>query len=251
MKHNWKKEELQQQWAFLAEEWKLLKNKTGPTRLGFAVLMKFFQITGRFPDDPREVPREASRFVAGQLGLSIKAWRDYPWTGRVITYHRNEIRKFFGYRKTSIQDAKTMIRWLANDLLNKEHRPDRLQVSVLERYKKLRIEPPTTEQIHRMIQSALAGHEYRFCKLIGGNLDAKMTERLNVLLRLQPSDDGEWTAWQALKSDPGKAGLESIKEAVSRLQTVREIGLPADLFKAVSPKLLERYAKRADRKSVV
>jgi TnpA family transposase len=244
MKLNWKKEELEQQWILLAEEWKLLKNKTGPTRLGFAVLMKFFQINGRFPNDSREVPREASRFVAGQLGLSIKAWRDYPWTGRAITYHRNEIRDFFGYRKATIRDAKAMFCWLANDLINQEHRPDRLQTSVLERYRNLRIEPPTTEQIHRMIQSALADHEQHFCKSIRERFDAKSTDRLNILLQLQPSDD-EWTAWQTLKSDPGKAGLESIKDAVSRLQTVREIGLPDDLFKVVSPKLLERYAKRA------
>jgi hypothetical protein len=73
-----------------------------------------------------------------------------------------------------------------------------------------------------------------------------LLERLNALLQFQPSDnDGEWTVWQHLKSDPGKAGLESVKEAVTRLQIVREIGLPGDLFKSVSPKMLERYAKRA------
>ena len=71
-----------------------------------------------------------------------------------------------------------------------------------------------------------------------------MQKRLNVLLQLQPSNDGEWTVWQTLKSDTGKAGIKSVKEAVTRLQTVKEIGLPADLFKAISPKLLDRYAKR-------
>lgn len=60
----------------------------------------------------------------------------------------------------------------------------------------------------------------------------------------QAEDEGTWTVWQTIKSDPGKAGLDSVKEAVARLQSVRGIGLPNDLFKAVSPKLLERYAKR-------
>ncbi|MBF0235873.1 MAG: Tn3 family transposase, partial [Desulfamplus sp.] len=70
---------------------------------------------------------------------------------------------------------------------------------------------------------------------------------MNSLLQLQSSvnDEAEWTKWQSIKTDPGKAGLESVKETVFRLQTVRSIGLPADLFKTVSPKLLERYAKRA------
>ena len=79
----------------------------------------------------------------------------------------------------------------------------------------------------------------------GINFNSAIQDRLNSLLVLQPSDDEEWTVWQTLKSDPGQAGLASVKEAVSRLQVVKSIGLPDTTFKAVSPKLLERYSKRA------
>lgn len=216
MKLNRKREELKQRWTLSAEEWKLLKNKTGPTRLGFAVMMKYFYITGRFPDGPREVPRDGIRSIASQLELSIKGWREYPWTGRVTTYHRNEIREFFSFRKASLHDAKVIHRWLTADLLNKEHRPDRLQEVVLERYRRLNIEPPTMNQINRMIQSANGDHEMRFCNSLGGSFNAGMTDRLNNLLQLQSLADGESTAWQNIKSDPGKARLESIKEAVAR-----------------------------------
>lgn len=245
MKRNWKKEELEQQWTVFSLEKELLKGRTGPTRLGFAVLMKFFQIEGRFPETSREVPKEVVKFIADQLELSHKAWREYPWGKRTATYHRDDIREFFDYRKGSKQDGKEMICFLVYDILNLEHRPDRLQISVLERYRDLRIEPPAMEQIRRLIQSALVVHENRFCTKISGSLDTVMIENLNSLLRVQTSDDGEWTTWQTLKSDPGKAGIESIKEAVARLQTVSEIGLPIDLFKTIPPKLIERYAKRA------
>ena len=36
-------------WTLLPPEAALLANKTGPTRLGFAVLLKFFQYAARFP----------------------------------------------------------------------------------------------------------------------------------------------------------------------------------------------------------
>jgi hypothetical protein len=36
-------------WTLLPSEAALLANKTGPTRLGFAVLLKFFQYAARFP----------------------------------------------------------------------------------------------------------------------------------------------------------------------------------------------------------
>jgi hypothetical protein len=54
-------DELVDQWTLLEGERKLLANKTGATRLGFAMLVKFFKLHGRFPaaapmrhfEDPR------------------------------------------------------------------------------------------------------------------------------------------------------------------------------------------------------
>ena len=42
MKRRWETEELVEHWTLLPNELKLLGNKTGPTRLGFAVLLKAF-----------------------------------------------------------------------------------------------------------------------------------------------------------------------------------------------------------------
>jgi TnpA family transposase len=244
MKRKWAQEELEQQWTLFPHELKLLKNKTRSTRMGFAILLKFFQIEGRFPENSREVALEVIRYIAKQLDQPSKDWREYPWSGRATVYHRNEIRKFYAYRKTSTRDTKAMIKWLADELLNQEQRPERLQSLVLEQYRTLCVEPPTLEQLRRLIQSAITEHENRFCSAITSALTPTILKRMDSLLQIHPANDGDWTVWQNLKSDPGKAGIDSIKEAVVRLQTVRGIGLPADLFKGVSPKLLERYAKR-------
>jgi hypothetical protein len=42
-------------WTLLPSEAALLANKTGPTRLGFAVLLKFFQYAARFPLSKRPI----------------------------------------------------------------------------------------------------------------------------------------------------------------------------------------------------
>ena len=42
-----------------------MANKTGPTRLGFAVLLKFFQYAARFPLSMQEVPTTAIAYIAG------------------------------------------------------------------------------------------------------------------------------------------------------------------------------------------
>ncbi|HEX6402519.1 MAG TPA: hypothetical protein VF003_05065 [Pseudonocardiaceae bacterium] len=42
-------DELIERWTLVGEEWALLTGKRGPTRLGFALLLKFHVNHGRFP----------------------------------------------------------------------------------------------------------------------------------------------------------------------------------------------------------
>ena len=50
MKQHWGTDELVEHWTLLPRETELLTNKTGATRLGFAVLLKFFQLEAYFPN---------------------------------------------------------------------------------------------------------------------------------------------------------------------------------------------------------
>jgi uncharacterized membrane protein len=57
MKRNWATEELIDYWTLLPNELTLLDNKTSITRLGFALLLKFFQLEARSPYAKNEIPR--------------------------------------------------------------------------------------------------------------------------------------------------------------------------------------------------
>lgn len=52
MKRNWDLDELIEHFTILPNEMKLIENKTAETRIGFAVLLKFFQNETRFPVMP-------------------------------------------------------------------------------------------------------------------------------------------------------------------------------------------------------
>ena len=67
MKRHWDEQELAEHWSLGPGEWEMLTNRTDRSRLGFAVLLKFFQIEGRFPRDRGEVPAAASDYLADQL----------------------------------------------------------------------------------------------------------------------------------------------------------------------------------------
>lgn len=55
MKRQWETEELVEHWTLDVEDSALLGNKTGATRLGFAVLLKFFRREGRIHQHKNEV----------------------------------------------------------------------------------------------------------------------------------------------------------------------------------------------------
>jgi hypothetical protein len=56
MKRRWETEELVDHWTLLPAELDLLANKTGATRLGFALLLKSFQLEARFPARKQDLP---------------------------------------------------------------------------------------------------------------------------------------------------------------------------------------------------
>lgn len=67
MRQDWTSDELVDLWTLVGEDWRLVGNKSGATRLGFAVLLKFFEIEARFPAYPEEVPSAAVDYVASQV----------------------------------------------------------------------------------------------------------------------------------------------------------------------------------------
>jgi len=246
VKRRWSPEDLEHHWGLLPQEEKLLRNKTGATRLGFALLLKFFQMEGRFPSGPHEVPSEALVFLTAQLGISAEAWADYPWDGITIRRHRAEIRTFEGFREATVKDSRELEAWLLAEVLPSEHREERLREAALARCRALKIEPPGPERLKRHIRAAAHAYETGFSERIFQRLPTSTVHRLGALLDTEPAEPEEtaWTAWQSLKAEPGKAGVESVKEAAARLRQVWDVGLPADLFRDVPPKVVERYAKR-------
>ena len=76
--------DIEDRWTLRAADRALLGNKTGSTRLGFAVLLKLFQADGRFPRRPEDVPIAAVEALASQVGVPAAAWQGYDWRGRTI-----------------------------------------------------------------------------------------------------------------------------------------------------------------------
>lgn len=64
MKRQWTEEELIEQWTLLPDELLLAASLADHNRLGFSILLKFFQHQGYFPGDRQQVPTAVIAFLA-------------------------------------------------------------------------------------------------------------------------------------------------------------------------------------------
>jgi hypothetical protein len=157
MRMEWPAEELMASWTLVGEDWSLVGNKTGATGLGFAVLLKFFEIEAWFPRSAGEVPPSAVTYLAEQLKVDPPAPTGYDWSGRTIKYHREQVRAAFGFREFTRGDEDKLAGWLAEEVCPVELREEQLREVLLVRCRTERIEPPG--RIDRIVGSAGAAFE--------------------------------------------------------------------------------------------
>jgi hypothetical protein len=250
MHREWSPEELIESWTLLGQDWTLVGNKSGATRLGFALLLKFFEIEARFPRGAEELPPAAVEYVAGQVKVAAAALATYPWSGRSIKYHREQIRDAFGFREFARGDEDKLAAWLAEEVCPVELRDPPLREAVLVRCRAERIEPPG--RMDRILGSARAMFEQRFCDRTLSRLDPACAEALARLVDDGTANDGTGSVsgralLAELKADPGPVGLETLLREIDKLSAVRALGLPAGLFADASEKLVEAWRAGAAR----
>lgn len=71
VKPHWDTEELIENWTLLPTELELVKNKMGGNQIGFALLLKHFQLFARFPDEESSIPTVVISYLASQLNLPM------------------------------------------------------------------------------------------------------------------------------------------------------------------------------------
>lgn len=142
MKRTWDIEELVEHFTLVSSDVELLGNKTGATRLGFALLLKCFQVGARFPTAKNDIPRAVISYIANQLRLPAALYSQYDWTGRSITNHRTQIRDHFAFRDVTSADADEMTAWLIATGKAASPQMEQLKESVYAQFRLLRLVPP-------------------------------------------------------------------------------------------------------------
>lgn len=256
-------DELIGNWTLVGDELAELSGRRGPTKLGFALLLRFYAVHGRFPSGRSEIPDQAVAYVARLVDVPASDLALYGWDGRTIKAHRADIRKFFGFRECSVLDAEKAAAWLAINVCEKERQVDRVRQELLAHLKDEGIEPPTRERVRRIIGSALRQAEQTQTARIAGRIPADAVARMLSLVE-QTTDPGEdedagpqaagalfdaaevagVDVFAAIREEPGNVSVKTIEREVFKLTAIRTVGLSDGLFADVAPKVLLGWRAR-------
>lgn len=262
MKEQWKIEEVIEEFTLLPPEIEWLGENEKHNHLGKAILLKFFQYEGRFPEGELEIPSIVVEHIANQLGLEREELARYQWQGRRSREHRREIRSLYGFHRATVTDQEELRSWIVEEILPHEHRPTYLEEKLKDRLRERHIEPPAQGQIERIINSALHRHAQTFFTEAAAKLSEPVKARLKELIykkgelgekiELESTDDEMPNHYPIhdLKSGAGDTKVNNIIKVSERVKYLQSIALPIDLFAGIPLRFLRQYQQQTAVESI-
>jgi hypothetical protein len=257
-------DELIGNWTLAGDELERLSGRRGATKLGFALLLRFYAVHGRFPAGRGEIPDQAVAHVARLVDVPPDELGLYEWDGRTIKAHRADIRRYFGFRECSAADADKAAEWLAANVREKERQVDPVREELLAHLKGEQIEPPARDRVRRIIGTALRQAEQALTARIASRVPAEAAARMLALIAraADPGDEEEDAGlgeagtlfgaaevagvdvFAAIRDEPGNVSVKTIGQETFKLGAIRAVGLPDGLFADVAPKVLAGWRAR-------
>jgi len=246
-------------WDLTSTDRPLVEAKRWANRLRFAVMLLFFRARGRFPRAAAEVDGAAVAELARTLGVPEPSVAEplLPDAGdRTAERQRAEIRALLGFREAGVTDAEALGTWLRDNAIARTRDPVELAADAEARCRALCIEPPTPDRIARIVRTAVRAYEDGRTATAHARLTPAMRVSLDALLqpagpeRTSDAEDGAMPDERVdaplihLRAGPGRASVASLRDELARLGTIRQLGLPADLFIDWSQQELEAGRQR-------
>ena len=246
--------DMENRWSLTSADHALVVAKSQDNRLSFAALLLFFRNHGHFPRTKTEIDHEVIENIALHLDVASPPEGAFNLSDRTLERHRAEIRALFGFREPTNADSQALTAWLRIQRVDSLHDHERLTQLLAARCQELAIEQPSMERIDRIVRSAVAAQDELFCAKIFDRLSPATRTRLEALLRPAVVDghnpEHEEVSGTApaillqLASDAGRPSLASVQDELAKLELIRRLELPADLFDHALPQELERYRQR-------
>ncbi len=252
MYSEWHGDDAAHDWTLAPDEHALLANKFGATRLSFAVLLKAFQRDGRFPEQHSDIPAGVIGYLARQVNVPASTFLMADWAGRSGRRHRARILAYCRFRAFHRADEAWLVDWLCERVTSFDSNAVPLMTSAYQHLRSLQIAPPSASRLRRLLEAAVRQREVHFCMDTCARLSSATQHALDTLILTDPIDEEHQPSLfpvqselAALKDDTGAVKIDTVLAAIRKVQQLRALNLPIDLFRDVPPKLVAQYRQRA------
>ncbi len=106
MKQHWNLDREITSFILSSEELKLVNARYKLTRIGFAALLKYFQLFHQFPTKKSQIPSDMLHFLSKQLNLSLNSYHTYILDSKTARKHKQEILDFFCFKEEQDKDRE-------------------------------------------------------------------------------------------------------------------------------------------------
>ena len=239
MEQLWSAEALRAHWVLFPEELRLLKGMSPRRGLVVGYYLKFFQRYARFPELADPVPAAVADFLGEQVGYDGPLPSGVP--DRTDRHYRRLVSAHLRLGRFDRETSARFLNWLTTEVL-----PDAPQVSALDAqltawFLANRVIRPNQARLDKLTDKAERRFEHILCATISARLSPQHKRDLNALLTT-----GEATSQFAmLARSPSGASVQSVHDAVARLEAACDIGLPASLFDGIHSDHVAAFARRA------
>ena len=235
------------------DELALAKAKnTDRNKLGFAALLKYFQLEGHYPKHIKYIDSLMLNCIANQLNVPASCADDFDWEGRSTKRFRKEIRNLFGYKKSSVNDINKLKAWLIKEIFPNGVKKSQLMDYAYKYFRQERIEPFTSNELERHISSAHRIFEQQLFHSIYDELSGDTKSVMDSLLTDEAISDADESEleniseikFRHLKQDIPGAKLKIVAFAIQKINYLQQLKLPIKLLSNLSVKLIDKYYTR-------
>ena len=221
MKKNWHPDELVQHWSLSPDERDALGNKSGATRINFAILLKAFQLSGRFPERQDEVAAGIVAFVAKQVGVAPEVYFEEDWSERTQRLQRAQVRDHCGFHAFRAEDEAVLVQWLSERVVSPNPDEEVLKVAAYEHLRSQRLEPPGPDRLRRLLSAAVDRRKQRLLTATVAQLSPATRTALDTLVQTGISESKD----DQLPLFPVRSELAAVRDGAGavkvRLNRVR------------------------------
>ena len=205
-------------------------------RLGFALLLKYFQFENHYPRHIKFIDPLMLNTIANQLNIAPSIISHFDWEGRSTERFRKEIREYLGYREPTQDDISSLKSWLFKNIFpNAIKRSQRIEHAYTY-FRENKIEPFTSKELERHISSAHREFEQQLFETIYSKLNEKTKLLMDELLsddvesdNDEINDDSE-IKFKHLKINIPGAKLKNVSRAVQKIDCLKQLDLSADVL---------------------